>query len=227
MPLLSFWIIATPGPTSLANCQLGSEHVHKQKLHLDLPLEPLERLGANSDTTSYHPLDHERTSDHQANISQTINNLNTSGELLSTASNLIVPQPYTTRVALDICMGPSYARFFVGFMEEPLFNNYTGTISHLFLCYIDLCIGAASCSHKMLQQFINFANTFHSPLKRPNTDLRTGSQHLRSAHTNQPDLLVAIHFNSPGDMSIFGFLHWQILGSLQPNGLNIDFTSFK
>eukprot|EP00061_Rhincodon_typus_P015264 g42847.t1 len=62
-------------------------------------------------------------------------------------------------------MGPSYACLFVGFVEESLFNNYTGTIPDLFLCYIYDCIGAASCSHKELKQFINFANTFHHALK--------------------------------------------------------------
>eukprot|EP00061_Rhincodon_typus_P008098 g30411.t1 len=50
-------------------------------------------------------------------------------------------------------------------MEHSLFDNYTGTIPHLFLCYIIDCIGAASCSHEELEQFINCANTFHHALK--------------------------------------------------------------
>eukprot|EP00061_Rhincodon_typus_P012727 g38637.t1 len=40
--------------------------------------------------------------------------------------------------------------------------NYTGSNPHLFLCYIDDCIGVASCSHEELEQFIN---TFHPHLK--------------------------------------------------------------
>eukprot|EP00061_Rhincodon_typus_P001841 g15931.t1 len=36
---------------------------------------------------------------------------------------------------------------------------------HLFLRYVDDCIGAASCCHEELEQFINFTNTFHPNLK--------------------------------------------------------------
>eukprot|EP00061_Rhincodon_typus_P005235 g24502.t1 len=61
-------------------------------------------------------------------------------------------------------MGLTYACLFVGFVEQSLFNHYTGTIPHLFLRYTDDCIGAASCSHEELKQFINFANTFHRTL---------------------------------------------------------------
>eukprot|EP00061_Rhincodon_typus_P005146 g24316.t1 len=63
----------------------------------------------------------------------------------------------TKGVAMGTHMGPSYACFFVGYVEQPLFRSYTGTI----LRYIDDCIGTASCSHKELEQFINFTNTFH------------------------------------------------------------------
>eukprot|EP00061_Rhincodon_typus_P003427 g20062.t1 len=38
-------------------------------------------------------------------------------------------------------------------------------MEHLFLLYIDDCIGAASCSHEELKQFINFTNTSHPNLK--------------------------------------------------------------
>eukprot|EP00061_Rhincodon_typus_P005072 g24109.t1 len=62
-------------------------------------------------------------------------------------------------------MGLSYARFFVGLIEQRLFNIYTSTIPHLLRRYIDDCIGAASCSHKELKQFINFINTFHHTLQ--------------------------------------------------------------
>eukprot|EP00061_Rhincodon_typus_P002182 g16827.t1 len=49
-------------------------------------------------------------------------------------------------------------------MEQSLFRSYTGTIPHLFLRYIDACIGTASCSHEELEQLINFTNTFHPNL---------------------------------------------------------------
>eukprot|EP00061_Rhincodon_typus_P013962 g40677.t1 len=68
-------------------------------------------------------------------------------------------------IAIGTRIGPSYACLFVGFMEQALFYNYTSTILHLFLCHIDDCIGAALCSHEELEQFINFANTFHPILK--------------------------------------------------------------
>eukprot|EP00061_Rhincodon_typus_P000810 g12821.t1 len=62
-------------------------------------------------------------------------------------------------------MGPSYACLFVGYVEQSVFRSYTGPIPYLFLRYIDDCIGAASCSHEELKQFIHFPNTFHPKLK--------------------------------------------------------------
>eukprot|EP00061_Rhincodon_typus_P001088 g13679.t1 len=53
-----------------------------------------------SDISSYRPLDHDPTPDHQTIISQTIHNFITSGDLPPTASNLIVPQPRTARFYL-------------------------------------------------------------------------------------------------------------------------------
>eukprot|EP00061_Rhincodon_typus_P002996 g19033.t1 len=68
-------------------------------------------------------------------------------------------------VAMGNHMDPSYACFFIGYVEQSLFRGYTSTIPHLFLRYIDDCISAASCSHEELEQFINFTNTFHHNLK--------------------------------------------------------------
>eukprot|EP00061_Rhincodon_typus_P017918 g46852.t1 len=212
---------------------------------------------------------------------------------------------------MDTRVGLSYTCLLVGFVEQALINNCTGTIPHLLLCYIDDCIDAASCSREELEQFINFANTFHHTLKftisdtslpfldlsisisgnqlttdihfkpmdshnylgytsshppscknsipfsqflrlccicsqdeafysrnfqissyfsdrrfpssvindaldQMETKRRLGDQiaeHLRSACTNRPKLLVAIHFNSPfhslSDMSILGLLNCQ------------------
>eukprot|EP00061_Rhincodon_typus_P005217 g24470.t1 len=66
---------------------------------------------------------------------------------------------------MGTCMGPSYACLFVGYVEQSLFGCYTGPISHLFLCDIDDYIGAVSCSHEELEQFIHFTNTLHPNLK--------------------------------------------------------------
>eukprot|EP00061_Rhincodon_typus_P001496 g14958.t1 len=66
---------------------------------------------------------------------------------------------------MGIRIGPCYVCLFVGCVEQSLFCYYTGTISHLFLRYIDNFIGTALCSHKELEQFSNFTNTFHPNLK--------------------------------------------------------------
>eukprot|EP00061_Rhincodon_typus_P003361 g19905.t1 len=68
-------------------------------------------------------------------------------------------------MAMGTRMGPSYACLFVEYMELSLFRSSTGTIPHLFLCYIDDCIGAVSCSHEEVKQFIHFTKTFHPNLK--------------------------------------------------------------
>eukprot|EP00061_Rhincodon_typus_P001400 g14698.t1 len=68
---------------------------------------------------------------------------------------------YKGGVAMGTHMGRSYACLFIEYMEQSLFRCYTGTIPHLFLRYIDDWIGGTSCSHKELEQFINFTNTFH------------------------------------------------------------------
>eukprot|EP00061_Rhincodon_typus_P011334 g36269.t1 len=71
----------------------------------------------------------------------------------------------TKWVAMGTCMGPGYTCLFEGYMEQSLFRCYTGTIPHLFLCYVDDWISAASCSHEELEQFNNFTITFHPNLK--------------------------------------------------------------
>eukprot|EP00061_Rhincodon_typus_P011402 g36375.t1 len=50
-------------------------------------------------------------------------------------------------------------------MKQTLFHCCTRTIPHLFLCYIDDCVGAVSRSHEELEQFISFTNTLHPNLK--------------------------------------------------------------
>eukprot|EP00061_Rhincodon_typus_P002860 g18681.t1 len=71
----------------------------------------------------------------------------------------------TRGMAMETCMGPSYVCLFIGYVKRSLFCCYTGTIPQLFLRHINDRIGAASCSHEVLEQFINFTNTFHPNLK--------------------------------------------------------------
>ena len=62
-------------------------------------------------------------------------------------------------------MEPNYANLFVGYIENQLFNQYTGPKPELFVRYIDDRFGAASCSKDELDQFITFVDSLHPPLK--------------------------------------------------------------
>eukprot|EP00061_Rhincodon_typus_P008216 g30633.t1 len=73
--------------------------------------------------------------------------------------------PLQTRgVVMGTRKGPSHACLFIGYLEQPVFRCYTGSIPYFFLRYID-CIGAASCSHEELEPCINFSDTIHLNLK--------------------------------------------------------------
>ncbi|XP_043574878.1 threonylcarbamoyladenosine tRNA methylthiotransferase [Chiloscyllium plagiosum] len=50
------------------------------------------------------------------------------------------------------------------YVEQSLFHSYTGTILHLFLCYISDCIDTASCSHEELERF-HYTYVFHPDLR--------------------------------------------------------------
>eukprot|EP00061_Rhincodon_typus_P004746 g23335.t1 len=69
------------------------------------------------------------------------------------------------RVAMGTRMGSSYACLLIWYVEQSLFCCYTGTIPHLFLCYIDDRGSTTLYFHKELAQFINVSNTFHPNLK--------------------------------------------------------------
>ena len=62
-------------------------------------------------------------------------------------------------------MGPSYANFFEGFIENNFFSNYHGPKTYLYKRYIDNCVGATSSSREELNLFINSVNSFHPALK--------------------------------------------------------------
>ena len=61
-------------------------------------------------------------------------------------------------------MGFSYANFFVDFIEELIFEQYSGPKPELFGRYIDDCFGATSCSKPDLESFIYYVNSFHPSL---------------------------------------------------------------
>eukprot|EP00061_Rhincodon_typus_P008300 g30792.t1 len=84
-------------------------------------------------------------------------------ELVLTLNNFSFDSSHflqTKGMAMGTCMGPRCDFLFVGF-----FHFSTGTIPHLFLCYVDNCNSVASSSREELKQFINFTNAFHHPLK--------------------------------------------------------------
>ena len=62
-------------------------------------------------------------------------------------------------------MGPSYANLFLGYVEQQIFERYTGPIPDFFCRYIDDCLGTASCTRVGLERFINYVNGFHHALK--------------------------------------------------------------
>ena len=68
-------------------------------------------------------------------------------------------------VAMGTKMGPSYANLFVGYVEQQIFERYTGPIPDFFGRYIDDCLGTASCTRADLERFINYFYGFHHALK--------------------------------------------------------------
>ncbi|XP_059832219.1 uncharacterized protein LOC132397440 [Hypanus sabinus] len=89
-------------------------------------------------------------------------------ELVLTLNNFSFDSSHflqTKGVAMGTRMGPCYACLFVGFVEQSMFQGYTGIHPPLFLRYIDDCIGTTSCTRAELVDFINFASSFHPALK--------------------------------------------------------------
>ncbi|XP_062914076.1 uncharacterized protein LOC134351618 [Mobula hypostoma] len=89
-------------------------------------------------------------------------------ELVRTLNNFSLGSSHflqTKGVAMGTRMGPSYACLFVGFVEQSMFQSYSGICPPPFLRHIDDCTDAASCTHAELVDFINFASNFHPALK--------------------------------------------------------------
>eukprot|EP00061_Rhincodon_typus_P012842 g38838.t1 len=84
------------------------------------------------------------------------------------------------------------------YVEQSLFRCYTGTIPHFFH-FIDDCIGTASCSHKELEQFINFTNAFHPNLKFTWTISNTSLSFLDLSVSISDDRLITNIYFKPTD----------------------------
>eukprot|EP00061_Rhincodon_typus_P003410 g20017.t1 len=78
-------------------------------------------------------------------------------------------------------------------------ESYTGPISLLFLRYIVDCIGATSCSHEELEQFIPFTNPFHPNLKFTQTISDTSLSFLDLSVSISGDRLETNIYFKPTD----------------------------
>ena len=85
--------------------------------------------------------------------------------LLKVGQMKVCQNPSFISTAMGTKMGPSYANFFVGYVEHQFFNQYDGPKPDLYGRYIDDCIGAISSSREELNCFITSVNSFHPALK--------------------------------------------------------------
>ena len=68
-------------------------------------------------------------------------------------------------VAMDTRMGPSYAFFFMGYIEHSFHNQYNGPQPLLYCRYIDDIFGATIMSEETLLNYINCFNDFNEAIK--------------------------------------------------------------
>ena len=111
-------------------------------------------------------------------------------------------------VAMGSKMGPNYACLFVGYVEEQIGQQYTGTVPQLHKRYIDDVVGIASCSRVELEDYIAFVSNFNPALQFTHTisetelpfldiNLRISGDHIRtSIHYKATDTHSYLHYNS-------------------------------
>ena len=58
-------------------------------------------------------------------------------------------------------MGPYYACFFVGYIEEQIASQYTGFVPQFNKRYLNDVLGVACCSRLELENYISFVSNFH------------------------------------------------------------------
>ena len=68
-------------------------------------------------------------------------------------------------VALGSKMDPNYACLFVGYIEEKIGQQYTGTVPQLHKRYIDDVVGIACCCCVELEEYIAFVSNCHPALQ--------------------------------------------------------------
>ncbi|XP_068680426.1 uncharacterized protein [Montipora foliosa] len=72
-------------------------------------------------------------------------------------------------VVMGSKMSPNYACLFVGYVEEQIGQQYTGTIPQLHKRYSDDVVGIACCSRFELEDYIAFVFNFHPALQFTHT----------------------------------------------------------
>ena len=99
-------------------------------------------------------------------------------------------------VAMGSKMGPNYACLFVGFIEEQISQQYTGTVPHLHKRYIDDVVGVACCSRVELDDYIAFVSNFHPALQFTHTISETELPFLNiNLRISGDRIRTSIHYN--------------------------------
>ena len=111
-------------------------------------------------------------------------------------------------VAMGSKMGPNYTCLFIGYVEEQISQQYTGTVPQLQKRHIDDVVGTACCSRVELEDYIAFVSNFHPALQFTHTisetelpfldiNLRVSGDHIRtSIHYKATDTHSYLHYNS-------------------------------
>ena len=120
----------------------------------------------------------------------------------------ILVQHRVGKVAMGSKMGPNYACLFVGYVEEKIGQQYTGTVPQLHKRYIDDVVGIACCSRAELEEYIVFVSNFHPTLQFTHTisetelhfldiNLRISGDRIRtSIHYKATDTHSYLHYDS-------------------------------
>ena len=105
-------------------------------------------------------------------------------------------------------MGPNYACLFLGYVEEQIGQQYTGTLPQLHKRYIDDVVGIACCSRVELEDYISFVSNFHPALQFTHTisetelpfldiNLRISGDRIHtSIHYKATDTHSYLHYDS-------------------------------
>ena len=109
-------------------------------------------------------------------------------------------------VAMGSKMGPNYVCLFVGFIEEQIDKQYTGTVPQLQKRYIDDVVGIACCSRVELEDYIAFVSNFYPALQFTHTISETELPLLDINLRISGDIIrTSIHYKATDTHS---FLHY-------------------